>query len=82
LIYGVGKWTVEMMLIFNLGRMDVLPVDDYALRKKIAGVFGMNTIPTPKEANKLGETWRPYRTVASLYLWNMKNGKNGGIDPT
>ncbi len=78
LIYGVGQWTVEMMLIFNLGRMDVLPVDDYALRKSIAGVFGMNTIPTPKEANKLGEMWRPYRTVASLYLWNMKNGD---IDP-
>jgi methylated-DNA-[protein]-cysteine S-methyltransferase len=78
LIYGVGQWTVEMMLIFNLGRMDVLPVDDYALRKSIAGVFGMNTIPTPKEANKLGETWRPYRTVASLYLWNIKNGE---IDP-
>lgn len=78
LIYGVGQWTVEMMLIFHLGRMDVLPVDDYALRKSIAGVFGMNTIPTPREANKLGETWRPYRTVASLYLWNMKNGE---IDP-
>ena len=77
-IYGVGQWTVEMMLIFNLGRMDVLPVDDYALRKSIALVFGMNAIPTPKDANKLGETWRPYRTVASLYLWNMKNGD---IDP-
>jgi O-6-methylguanine DNA methyltransferase len=74
LIYGVGQWTVEMMLIFNLGRADVLPVDDYALRKSIAGVFGMSTIPTPKEAIKLGESWRPFRTVASLYLWNVKNG--------
>ena len=73
-IYGVGRWTVEMMLIFNLGRMDVLPVDDYALRKSIAGVFKMDTIPTPREVNKMGEVWRPYRTVASLYLWNMKNG--------
>jgi O-6-methylguanine DNA methyltransferase len=78
LIYGVGQWTVEMMLIFSLGRMDVLPVDDYALRKSMAAVFGMNTIPTPKEANTLGAMWRPYRTVASLYLWNTKNGD---VDP-
>jgi O-6-methylguanine DNA methyltransferase len=74
LIFGVGQWTVEMMLIFNLGRMDVLPVNDYALRKCMAEVFRMKTMPTPNEAKKLGEAWRPYRTVASLYLWNMKNG--------
>jgi 3-methyladenine DNA glycosylase/8-oxoguanine DNA glycosylase len=77
-IFGVGQWTVEMMLIFHLGRMDILPADDYALRKSIADVFGMNTVPTAKEASKLGEAWRPYRTVASLYLWNMKGA---GIDP-
>lgn len=76
-IYGVGRWTVEMMLIFNLSRMDVLPVDDYSLRRSIAEVYGMTGIPTPKEVDRLGELWRPYRTVASLYLWNMKNG---GID--
>jgi O-6-methylguanine DNA methyltransferase len=69
-IYGVGQWTVEMMLIFNLGRMDVLPVDDYALRKSIAEVYRMKQVPTPKQVSKLGEPWRPYRTVASLYLWN------------
>jgi O-6-methylguanine DNA methyltransferase len=69
-IYGVGKWTVEMLLIFNLGRADVLPVDDYALRKSIADVFRMKQVPTPKQAARLGERWRPYRTVASLYLWN------------
>jgi len=70
-IYGVGQWTVEMMLIFNLGRMDVLPVDDYALRKSIALVFKMKDVPTPKQVRELGESWRPYRTVASLYLWNF-----------
>ena len=69
-IYGVGRWTVEMMLIFNLGRMDVLPVDDFALRKCIADVYGWKKAPTPKEAKELGETWKPFRTVASLYLWN------------
>ena len=69
-IYGVGQWTVEMMLIFNLGRLDVFPVDDYALRKSMSEVFGMKEVPTPKQSNALGALWRPYRTVASLYLWN------------
>lgn len=70
-IHGVGRWTVEMLLIFNLGRWDVLPADDYALRKSIAAVYGMTEIPAPKQLAMLGETWRPYRTVASLYLWNF-----------
>jgi len=70
-IYGVGRWTVEMMLIFNLGRMDVLPVDDYALRKSVAETLGMKEVPTPKQLYALGESWRPLRTVASLYLWNF-----------
>jgi len=69
-IRGVGRWTVEMLLIFNLGRMDVLPVDDYALRRSIAAVYGMKEAPTPKQLHALGESWRPRRTVASLYLWN------------
>ncbi len=69
-IYGVGRWTVEMLLIFHLGRMDVFPVDDYALRKSIAKVYGMKEVPSPRQLNALGESWRPQRTVASLYLWN------------
>jgi len=69
-IYGVGRWTVEMLLIFNLGRMDVFPVDDYALRKSIADLYGMKDIPTPRQLDALGESWRPLRTVATLYLWN------------
>jgi DNA-3-methyladenine glycosylase II len=69
-IYGVGRWTVEMMLIFNLGRTDVYPVDDYALRKAIAQVFKLKEIPGPEQSRTIGEAWRPYRTVASLYLWN------------
>lgn len=74
-IHGVGRWTVEMLLIFNLGRRDVLPVDDYALRKCIAEIYGMKQVPTPKQLSTLGESWRPYRTVASLYLWNFINPK-------
>ncbi|MHB1530421.1 MAG: methylated-DNA--[protein]-cysteine S-methyltransferase [Acidiferrobacteraceae bacterium] len=75
-IYGVGRWTVEMLLIFNLGRRDVLPVDDYALRKTIAEVYRMKQVPTPKQLAIMGESWRPYRTVASLYLWNVVNPKD------
>ncbi len=74
-IRGVGRWTVEMLLIFNLGRTDVFPVDDYALRKGIAKVYGMPEVPSPKKALGLGDSWRPYRTVASLYLWNVVNAE-------
>lgn len=72
-IYGVGLWTVEMMLIFNLGRLDVFPIGDYALRKSMSEVLGLKEVPTPKQAEALGALWRPYRTVASLYLWNSIN---------
>lgn len=72
-IYGVGRWTVEMMLIFNLGRLDVLPVDDFSLRRSIAEIYGMTELPSSKAVESLGEVWRPYRTVATLYLWNRMN---------
>jgi O-6-methylguanine DNA methyltransferase len=72
-IYGVGRWTVEMLLIFNLGRMDVLPVDDFAIRRGVSLVYGMKQPPTPAKVLALGEAWRPHRTVASLYLWNFLN---------
>ena len=72
-IRGIGRWTVEMLLIFHLGRMDVLPVDDFALRKGIADVYKLKEMPTAKEFVALGEKWRPHRTIASLYLWNHIN---------
>ncbi|MCL5808017.1 MAG: methylated-DNA--[protein]-cysteine S-methyltransferase [Deltaproteobacteria bacterium] len=75
-IYGVGQWTVEMMLIFNLGRVDVLPIGDYALRKCMSEVLGLKEVPTPKQAEILGDLWRPYRTVAALYLKNLKDLRN------
>jgi 3-methyladenine DNA glycosylase/8-oxoguanine DNA glycosylase len=61
------------MLIFNLGRLDVFPIGDYALRKSVSEVLGLKEVPTPKQAEVLGALWRPYRTVASLYLWNSIN---------
>jgi len=68
-VRGVGRWTAEMFLIFTLGRPDVLPVDDYGVRKGYARTVGREVLPKPKELALQGESWRPYRTVASWYLW-------------
>ena len=66
---GIGRWTVEMMLMFRLGRPDVLPIDDLGIRKGAQVVDGHEAMPTPKELAARGECWGPYRTYASLYLW-------------
>jgi O-6-methylguanine DNA methyltransferase len=68
-VRGIGRWTVEMLLIFRLGRPDVLPVDDYGVRKGFALAFRKRKPPLPKDLEKYGARWRPYRTVASWYLW-------------
>jgi 3-methyladenine DNA glycosylase/8-oxoguanine DNA glycosylase len=66
---GVGPWTVEMLLIFTLGRLDVWPVTDYGVRKGFARTFGWKELPTPRELLEHGERWRPYRTTAAWYFW-------------
>jgi DNA-3-methyladenine glycosylase II len=66
---GVGQWTVEMLLIFQLGRPDVLPVTDYGIRKGFALTYGLKELPSPREILEYGERWRPFRTTASFYLW-------------
>lgn len=68
-IKGVGRWTVEMLLIFNLGRPDVLPIHDLSIRKGFKIVFNKRKLPEPLAIERYGERWRPYRTTASLYLW-------------
>lgn len=68
-VRGVGRWTVEMLLMFGLGRPDVLPVGDYAVRKGFALTYGLVEMPKPKELESFGERWRPYRSVASWYMW-------------
>ena len=77
-VRGVGRWTVEMLLMFRLGRLDVFPVDDYGVRKGYALVHspsggergdGARDLPTPKALLALGEKWRPYRSVAAWYMW-------------
>jgi len=68
-IRGVGQWTVEMLLIFKLGRPDVLPVDDYGVRKGFAITYRRGRMPKPAALLRHGERWRPYRSVASWYMW-------------
>lgn len=68
-VHGIGRWTVEMLLIFRLGRGDVLPIHDYGVRKGFAVAYGKRKLPTPKAIEKHGDRWRPYRTAASWYLW-------------
>jgi len=68
-VRGIGRWTVEMLLLFDLGRPDVWPVDDYGVRKGFAKTFARRKLPTPKQLTKLGEKWRPYRSVAAWYFW-------------
>jgi len=68
-IRGVGRWTVEMFLIFRLGRPDVLPLDDYGLRKGFARTFRVRGLPDRDRVARRGERWRPFRTAASWYLW-------------
>ncbi len=66
---GVGRWTVEMLLIFKLGRPDVLPADDFGVRNGFRLAYGRDEMPKPKELLEFGERWRPHRTVAAWYLW-------------
>lgn len=68
-VRGIGRWTVEMLLISRLGRPDVLPVDDYGIRAGFAAAFRKRKFPAPKDLAKPGAKWKPYRTVASWYLW-------------
>jgi len=68
-IRGVGPWTVEMLLIFTLGRPDVLPATDFGVRKGFARLYGLAELPAPKDLLTHGERWRPHRSTAAWYLW-------------
>ena len=68
-IRGVGRWTVEMLLIFTLGRPDVLPVDDFGVREGGKVAAGLEEQPKPKALGTIGEAWAPWRSVAAWYLW-------------
>ena len=81
-VRGIGRWTVEMMLMFRLGRPDVLPVDDLGIRKGAQRVDKRDEMPKPKELQERGERWGPYRTYASLYLWKIADAVADTATPT
>lgn len=70
-VRGIGRWTVEMMLMFRLGRPDLLPIDDLGVRKGAQRVDRQEQMPTPRELAVRGERWGPYRTYAAFYLWKI-----------
>lgn len=71
-VKGIGRWTAEMMLIFSLGRPDVLPVDDLGFVEGVRSAYGLEERPKPKEMRERGEQWRPYRTFATWYMWGLR----------
>ena len=68
-VHGIGRWTVEMLLIFQLGRADVLPIDDLGVRKGFARMRGKKVLPTPKQLTRAAKKWQPYRSIGSWYCW-------------
>ncbi|HEU4580780.1 MAG TPA: methylated-DNA--[protein]-cysteine S-methyltransferase [Polyangiaceae bacterium] len=80
-VRGIGRWTAEMLLIFRLGRPDVLPLDDYGVRKGFGVAFRKKALPSKKDVDQRAERWRPYRSVATWYLWRAldKPVADGGV---
>ncbi|HNW34735.1 MAG TPA: methylated-DNA--[protein]-cysteine S-methyltransferase [Candidatus Ozemobacteraceae bacterium] len=74
LVRGIGRWTAEMLLIFRLGRPDILSTGDYGLRKGYAVLYNNGILPTPREFAAAGERWKPWRSIASWYLWRAAEG--------
>lgn len=77
-VRGVGRWTVEMLLMFQLGRPDVLPADDFGVRNGYRLAFRLPELPKPKVVLERGERWRPYRSTAAWYLWRAVDLAVGG----
>ena len=73
-VLGIGPWTVHMILIFTLGRPNVLPVDDLGMKKAIQSIYSLRELPKKEKIVRLAEPWHPYCSVASLYLWRHKDG--------
>ncbi len=74
-VRGVGRWTVEMLLMFHMGRLDLFPVDDFGVRKGFTVLRSLAEPISPKKLMPQGDLWRPYRTVASWYLWRIADEK-------
>ncbi len=75
-VRGIGRWTVEMLLIFRFGRMDILPLDDFGVRKGLQKTYRMREMPKKKKMTQIGKKWAPWRSVASWYLWRACEEKS------
>ncbi len=80
-VRGIGRWTVEMLLMFQLGRPDVLPVDDFGVRAGFRAAYGLRGMPHPRALAAWGERWKPFRTTAAWYLWRALELKRAGTLP-
>jgi DNA-3-methyladenine glycosylase II len=80
-VRGIGRWTVEIMLMFQLGRPDVLPVDDFGVRNGFRLTYGLRKMPTPRVLAAFGERWKPHRTAAAWYLWRAVDLSRAGKLP-
>jgi len=80
-VRGIGRWTVQMLLMFQLGRPDVLPVDDFGVRGGFRAAYGLSRLPQPKALAAWGERWKPYRSTAAWYLWRALELKQAGTLP-
>jgi DNA-3-methyladenine glycosylase II len=74
-VKGIGRWTVQMFLIFSLGRLDVFPHDDLGIRTNIRNLYGLSDLPDKKISQRIAEPWRPYASVASWYCWRYGDAK-------
>jgi len=74
-VKGIGNWTGQMLLIFSLGRLDILPTGDWGFVKGVRDAYGFKTHPKPRTIEKLAEKWKPYRSVATWYLWHFKDNE-------
>lgn len=81
-VRGVGRWTVEMLLMFQLGRTDVWPVGDFGVRQGFMLAYGLKHLPTPRALHEFGERWRPHRSAAAWYLWRAVDLHRNGRLPT
>jgi DNA-3-methyladenine glycosylase II len=80
-VRGIGRWTVEMLLLFQLGRPDVLPVDDFGVRSGFQAAYRLSRLPRPRALAAWGERWKPYRSTAAWYLWRALELKRAGTLP-
>ncbi len=76
-VKGIGRWTVDMFLIFTLHRLDVFPVGDLGVRKGVQAAYGLEEMPAPKTLLEMSERWRPYCSVATLYFWKSIDASPG-----